>query len=129
MRAHTWTPSEYNLCEWTLPHFCGAPVAWRLQLQDARYPEFYCAECARLVAVTLGLTDPSRVAPLCEGQPSEDLTVHASASEGVQMSEGAPLATFWRINAAGRWERIPQTSEAADGNDVSGLDDHHRSKL
>lgn len=93
MRAHTWTPSEHNLCEWTLPHFCGAPVAWRLKLQDARYPEFYCAECARLVAVVLGLTDPTRVASLREGQPSEGLQVHAAPSEGAKMSEAADVVT------------------------------------
>jgi hypothetical protein len=103
MREHAWTPSKHNLCEWTLPHYCGAPVAWRLQLQDARFPEFYCAECARLVAVALGITDPSRVAPLREGQPSGDLTVHAFAPEGAQ------------------------TDEARAATNSAGLDDHHRS--
>jgi hypothetical protein len=93
MRAHTWTPATHNLCEWTLPHFCGAPVAWRLQLQDARFPEYYCAECARLVAVVLGLTDPTCAVPLHVGQPSGDLTVHASAPEGAKMSEAADVVT------------------------------------
>lgn len=107
MKAHAWSHSTHNRCEAGSP-VCGARVAWRLKLRDASTPEFYCAVCAPLVAQQLGITDPSRVATLREGQPSGDVSVHASASEGAISSEGQNGFD-------------PQTSEAADGNDVSGL--------
>lgn len=106
MIAHVWTHSTHNRCEAGSP-VCGARVAWRLKLRDASTPEFYCAVCAPLVARSLGITDPSRVATLREGQPSEVLQVHASASEGDLLTTGQ--------------NGFDQTSEAADGNDVSGL--------
>lgn len=107
MIAHTWTHSSANRCEAGSP-VCGARVAWRLKLASASTPEFYCAVCAPLVAAQLGITDPSRVAPLREGQPSEVLQVHASASEGDLITTGQ-----------NRFD--PQTSEAADVTSISGL--------
>jgi hypothetical protein len=50
-----WRPCEVNLCEWGYPACCKK-VAWRLHI--ATYPEYYCAECAALVAAALGIEAP-----------------------------------------------------------------------
>lgn len=77
------------------------------------YPSVDDALRIRALAQACGLKagvrpHPSRAATLREGQPSGDLTVHASASEGDLLTTGQ--------NSFGH-----QMSEAADGNDVSGL--------
>lgn len=77
------------------------------------YPSVDDALRIRALAQACGLKagvrpHPSRAATLREGQPSGDLTVHASASEGATSSEGQ-----------NRFDQ--ETSEAADVTSISGL--------